>query len=535
LNLQSSLPALLSWMSHQGVEGDVVVQTREGCEVNISIATAKHYKQVEAGLTYPTDPFIGGEFRHPKSGNTMPTMNPATDAVITEVASCDQEDVDAAVVEARQSYSSGIWSDIAPAERKRVLRRFADLLTQNAEQLAVLESIESGKTIRDCVEIDVPETVRCIAWHAEACDKIYDLVSPSQTDVLSMIIREPIGVVGCVLPWNFPLMMFAWKVGPSLATGNSVIVKPAEETSMTALRAAELAIEAGLPPGVLNVLPGVGERAGRAIGLHPGIDMVAFTGSTEVGRKFLEYSAKSNLKRVVLECGGKNPCIVLEDVMDLTAVARHLTFACFWSMGQNCSSNSRLIVHRRHKDELLSRVVEDLQSWRVGDPLNPENRLGPLVGCAHYKKVVSHVDAGVAEGAELVVDGRKKPAGPGYFLSPCIFDRVLPSMTIAQEEIFGPVLSILTVDDDEQAICVANETPYGLQASLFTSDISRAHRLARAVHAGTVSVNCYSEGDLSTPFGGYKLSGFGGRDKSLLAHQQYTEVKTVWIDLGPAS
>lgn len=463
----------------------------------------------------------------------MSTVNPATDRVIAEIASCDQEDVDAAVIEARQSYCSGVWSSIAPAERKRVMQRFADLLTQNAAQLAVLESIESGKTIRDCVEIDLPETIRCIQWHAEACDKIYDLLSPSQTGVLSMIVHEPIGVVGCVLPWNFPLMMFAWKVGPSLATGNSVILKPAEQTSMTALRAAELASEAGLPPGVLNVLPGLGEHAGRAIGLHPGIDMVAFTGSTEVGRQFLEYSAKSNLKRVVLECGGKNPCIVLEDVRDVPAVARHLTFACFWSMGQNCSSNSRLIVHRRHKDELLSRVVDELQSWRAGDPLDPENRLGPLVGREHYEKVVSYLEAGLAEGAELVLDGREKTVRPGYFLSPCIFDRVSPSMAIAREEIFGPVLSILTVDDDEQAISVANDTPYGLQASLFTSDISRAHRLSRAIRAGTVSVNCYSEGDPATPFGGYKLSGFGGRDKSLLAHQQYTEVKTVWIDLGP--
>jgi gamma-glutamyl-gamma-aminobutyraldehyde dehydrogenase len=347
-----------------------------------------------------------------------------------------------------------------------------------------------------------------------------------------MIVREPIGVVACILPWNFPLLMLAWKIGPALAAGNSAIVKPAEQTSMTALRIAELAHEAGIPGGVFQVVTGPGELTGKELGLHPDIDMVTFTGSTEVGRLFLEYSARSNLKKVVLECGGKNPCIVLDDAEHLDVVAKHVTQAVLWNMGENCSATSRLIVDRRIKDKLLSAILERVRDWPLGNPLDPENRLGAIVSKEQYESILAHIRKGKAEGAEMILGEPPARVERGYFIAPTIFDNVRPDMTIAREEIFGPVLAIITVGSAEEAVKVANDTPYGLAASIFTANTRRAHRMARAIRAGTVTVNCYGEGDVTTPFGGYKQSGFGGRDKSIHAHDQYTELKTVWIDVS---
>jgi gamma-glutamyl-gamma-aminobutyraldehyde dehydrogenase len=338
-------------------------------------------------------------------------------------------------------------------------------------------------------------------------------------------------VAAAVLPWNFPLLMMAWKIGPALATGNSVIIKPSELTSMSALRLARLALDAGIPNGVLNVVPGTGEEAGQAIGLHPDINIVSFTGSTETGRKFLEYSARSNMKRVVLECGGKNPCVVLDDVADLDKVAERQAFSILTNMGENCASNSRLIVHRSVKEALVEKLVRQFESWKIGDPLDPETQLGAMIGKEHFDKVTGYIEKGRAEGA-TVRSGGHAIESDGYFIPPTLLDDVRSDMAVFRDEIFGPVLSVVSVASDEEAVAVANDTRYGLTASLYTGSVRKAHTIARRLNAGTVSVNCFSEGDLSTPFGGFKMSGFGGRDNGIHAHDQYTELKTIWLDLS---
>jgi gamma-glutamyl-gamma-aminobutyraldehyde dehydrogenase len=475
---------------------------------------------------------IGGKSAPAIGGGTFETINPATGEVLAKIASCKKEDVDLAVEKARRAFEKGVWSRAHPSERKKAMRRLARLMERHVHELAVLETLESGKPIYDVETIDIPGAIHCLEWHAEAADKIYGQTSPSGDDVVSLIVRQPLGVVACVLPWNFPILMLAWKLGPALATGNSVIVKPAEQTNMTALRIAELAHEAGIPEGVLQILPGPGEVTGREIGMHPDIDMVAFTGSTDIGRKFLEYSAKSNLKRITLECGGKNPCIVLDDAEHLDVVARHATQAVFWNMGENCSSNSRLIVHEKIKQTLIEQILVKLRDWPLGDPLDPSNRLGAIVSKEQFDTIMGYIAKGKAEGAEVISGGKAHPLGKGYFIEPTIFDKVSPKMTIAREEIFGPVLSIISVMNADEAVRVANDTPYGLAASIFTGNVGRAHRMPRDIRAGTVTINCYGEGDITTPFGGFKLSGFSGRDKSLHAHDQYTELKTIWADIS---
>jgi len=488
------------------------------------LLTHEEYKAIEKSLDFPTNAFINGQFQSSKSGNTFETTNPATGKVIANIAACNSEDVDHAVTKAREAFDQGHWSKLHPSERKEGLIKLSKLIKRNIHELAVMESVDSGKPIRDCETIDLPETIACLLWHAEAVDKIYDQTAPAGEDALAVIVREPIGVVGCVLPWNFPLLMMAWKIAPALAAGNSVIVKPAEQTSLTALRLAELAIDAGIPRGVLNVIPGMGPDVGEPIGLHPDVDMVSFTGSTETGRRFLRYSADSNLKKIVLECGGKNPAIVLDDAEDLDLVAEHIVNAAFWNMGENCSAASRLIVQENIKDTLLEKMLAHLRDWKTGDPLNPSNYLGSLVDSEHFKKVTSYL-----KNDNMITGGKTEK--PNYVL-PTIFDHVDPDSKLAQEEIFGPILSVITVKTFDEAIAVANNTEYGLTASVFTANGKKAIRAARAIKAGTVTVNCYGEGDMSTPFGGYKQSGFGGRDNSIHAHDQYTELKTIWIDLS---
>ena len=488
------------------------------------LLTYEEYSAIANSLNFPTNAFINGQFQSSKSGNTFETINPATGKVIANVAACNADDVDHAVIKAREAFDQGHWSKLHPSERKQTLIKLSKLIKRNLNELAVMESVDSGKPVRDCATIDLPETIDCLLWHAEAIDKVYDQTAPAGEDALSVIVREPIGVVGCVLPWNFPLLMMAWKIAPALATGNSVIVKPAEQTSLTALRLAELAIDAGIPRGVLNVIPGMGPDVGEPIGLHSDIDMVSFTGSTETGRRFLRYSADSNLKKIVLECGGKNPAIVLDDAEDLDLVAEHIVNASFWNMGENCSANSRLIVQENIKEALLEKVLAHLRDWKTGDPLDPSNYLGSLVDEEHFKKVCRYLKQD-----NILVGGTTEK--PNYVI-PTIVDQVDPNSKIAQEEIFGPVLSVITVKSFDEAIAVANNTEYGLAASVFTSNGKKAIRAARAIKAGTVTVNCYGEGDMSTPFGGYKHSGFGGRDNSIHAHDQYTELKTIWIDLS---
>jgi gamma-glutamyl-gamma-aminobutyraldehyde dehydrogenase len=488
---------------------------------------------VAALPTFRTKAFIDGQFKDAASGETFVTENPATGRPIATIASGGAADIDAAVAAARRAFDDGRWSRRAPAERKEVLLRFADLLEANLEELALLDSLEGGKPITDTREVDVPDAVRTYRWFAEAIDKVFDAVAPTGPDALGLIVREPIGVVGAVVPWNFPLLMATWKAAPALAAGNSLIIKPARLTSMSALRMAELASEAGLPDGVLNVVPGSGSDAGQALGRHMDVDMVTFTGSTETGRQFLHYSADSNLKEVALEMGGKSPQVVLADPPELDRVAEQVLLAGLMNMGENCSAGSRLLVHRSVRDALVEHLVEGLQAWPVGDPLEAETRLGPMVERPHLDKVLGYIEKGRAEGARIVTGGERTLIETGgYFVAPTIFDDVRNTMTIAREEIFGPVISLVPFDDEDEAISLANQTSYGLAASVYTTNLDRAIRFSRAIRAGTVGVNAYSEGDITTPFGGYKESGFGGRDKGLEAFEQYTEKKTIWFALG---
>ena len=488
------------------------------------LLTHAEYKAIAQAMTPACNAFIDGKFQAARSRKTFDSINPATGKVLAKIAACNAKDVDFAVKKARDAFDDGRWSKLHPAERKAMLIRLAKLMKRNRHELAVLESIDSGKPVRDCQTIDLTETINCLIWHAEAVDKIYDQLAPVGDDALAIVVREPVGVVGCVLPWNFPMLMMAWKVAPALAAGNSIVLKPAEQTSLSALRIAEFALEAGLPRGVLNVVTGMGPDVGEPMGRHPGIDMLSFTGSTETGRRFLQYSAESNLKNIVLECGGKNPAIVLEDAEDLDLVAEHVVNGAFWNMGENCSASSRLIVHAAIKDELMQRIIARTRNWKTGDPLDPCHHLGALVDKEHFKKVSSYLKKG-----KVIIGGKTEQ---GRYVLPTIIDDVKATDKLAQEEVFGPVLAVITVRSTDQAIAMANNSDYGLAASLFSANAKQALRAARDIRAGTVTVNCYGEGDITTPFGGYKQSGFGGRDNSLHAHDQYTELKTIWIDLS---
>lgn len=493
------------------------------------LLTAEEYAAIAKKIEFPTQAFIDGSFRPSSSGETFETIDPATGKVLAKVAACNAEDVDVAVAAAKAAFEDGRWRRRSPSERKGVLLRFADLLEQNAHELAVLESLDSGKPIRECQNTDVPETIHTLRWHAELIDKIYDSTAPVGSDTVALVVREPIGVVGLVLPWNFPLLMLAWKIGPSLAAGCSVVVKPAKETSLTALRLAEFAHEAGVPAGVLSVVTGGGRDVGAPLGRHPDVAMVSFTGSTETGRLFLQYAAESNLKHVVLECGGKNPAVVLNDIEDLDVVAGHIVSGAFWNMGQNCSASSRLIVHADIKDALLERIGVHLRDWKMGDPLDPENRLGSLSGKGHFEKVRSFIEQAQADNLNIAFGGKTEN---DIFVEPTVIDGVKPDNNLFREEVFGPVLAVTTFTDIGEAIALANDTVYGLAAAVYTSNLNNAIRLGREIRAGVVTVNCFGEGDVTTPFGGFKESGFGGRDKSIWAHDQYTELKTIWIDVS---
>lgn len=487
------------------------------------LLTQREYQAIAESLSPPAAAFIDGGFRA-GSGPALKTLNPATGKEICEIAACGPADADTAAEKAREAFERGEWSKAHPSERKDTLIRLCKLMTRNRRELAVMESMESGKPIRDCELIDIPEAIHTIKWHAETADKIYGRTAPAGDGVAAMIIREPVGVVAAVLPWNFPLLMMAWKIGPALAAGNSVIVKPAEQTSLTALRLAELGMEAGIPRGVLQALPGSGPDIGEPLGRHDKVDMVSFTGSTETGRKFLRYSADSNLKKVTLECGGKNPAVVLEDAESLDHVAREVVMGAFWNMGENCSATSRLIVQRPVKSELLDRILKRLGEWRTGDPLDPANHLGALVDAEHLEKVKGYL------GGEALAGG----AADGPYVPPTIYE-ASPDDPRAREEIFGPVLCVIEVDSESEALALANDTRYGLAASVYTASGRKAIRAAKDIKAGTVTVNCYGEGDITTPFGGYRQSGFGGRDNGIHAHDQYTEIKTIWINAeGPA-
>ena len=493
--------------------------------------SCQEYEALAAKIRFPVQAFINGAFVPAVSGKTFSTVNPATGRELAQVASCGTEDVDLAVKAARKAFESGVWSRMHPSERKKICLRLVELMEKHLVELALLESLDSGKPIRENLCTDLPETIECLAWHAEYADKQYGSLSPSGDGKRGLIVREPAGVVACVLPWNFPLQMVGWKLGPALAEGNSVVIKPASVTSLSTLRLAELAAEAGVPEGVLNVLPGPGGLVGEALGRHSDVDVLSFTGSTEVGRRFLCYAAESNLKRVVLELGGKSPFVVLDDVTDLAHAAGHACSAAFWNMGENCTANARIIVPARKKEAFLDAFLDALKEWKLGNPLDPANALGSMVSEQQFRTVMDYIAKGKAEGGRVVTGGEAVGIGSGLFIAPTIFDGVRPDATIVREEIFGPVTAILTAESDEEALALANDTCYGLHASLFTESITKAHTYASALRAGTVSVNCFSEGDQTTPFGGYKLSGFGGKDKGRESHDQYTEQKTIFINL----
>ncbi len=485
-----------------------------------------------AGLQFRNQAYINGRYVDAVNGARFDCISPVDGRLLTQVVVGDVADVDAAVRAARAAFDKGSWAQASPQHRKQVLGNFADLIAAHTEELALLETLDMGKPIRFSLSVDVPSTVKCLRWYAEAIDKLYDQVAPTERSVLATITREPIGVVGAIVPWNFPLIMAAWKFAPALAAGNSIIIKPSEKSPLSALRIAELATQAGIPDGVFNVVPGYGHTAGKALALHGDVDCIGFTGSTATGKLMMQYAGQSNLKRVWLECGGKSPNIVMADAPDLDQAAEAAAAAICFNQGEMCTAGSRLLVHESIKDVFIERVAHFAQVYQPGDPLSYATRLGALVDAPQLERVMGYVEAGRAEGARIYSGGeRVRQASGGYYLQPTLFTNVQSHMKIAQEEIFGPVLSIISFKDEAEAVRIANDVPYGLAAAVWTRDLNTAHRMSRALHAGMVYVNSYDDDDITVPFGGYKQSG-NGRDKSLHAFDKYTELKTTWIRLG---
>jgi acyl-CoA reductase-like NAD-dependent aldehyde dehydrogenase len=477
---------------------------------------------------------IDGQRRGAASGQTFDCISPIDGRVLGAVARGAQADIDAAVASARAAFEDGRWRGKAPAARKKILQRFADKILAARDELALLETLDMGKPIQYSLAVDVPSTARCIAWYAEAVDKVYDEIAPTGANALALITREPVGVVGAIVPWNYPMIMAAWKLGPALAAGNSVVLKPSEKSPLTALRLAELAVEAGLPPGVFNVVPGFGAEAGEALALHMDVDALGFTGSTRTGRRMLEYSSRSNLKRVFNELGGKSAFLVFPDG-DVERAAETVAGSMFFNQGESCNAPSRVLVHASIADDFVALVAAQTPRYQPADPLDAATVMGALVDDTQLRTVMSFIDAGQAEGAKLVAGGRQaRGDSGGYYVEPTVFDGVRNGMKIAREEIFGPVLSVIRFETEAEAVQLANNSAYGLQASVWSNHIHRAHRVARALRAGTVHVNQYDEDDITVPFGGVKQSG-NGRDKSLHAFDKYTELKTTWLRIEPAA
>lgn len=491
--------------------------------------TINDWQGLSANLEIEGRAFINGRYVNALSGKSRPTINPANGMELAAVANCSSEDADLAIAGARKAFESGTWSHMAPMDRKLVLVRWAELIEKHAEELALLETLDVGKPISDTTGVDVPSAVRTIRWSGEAIDKVYDEIPPTPRDTLALIQRLPLGVVAAIVPWNFPLSTTAWKLAPALATGNSVVLKPASSTPLSALYIARLASEAGLPDGVLQVLPGPGGSLGKHLATHMDIDGLTFTGSTPVGKLLMEYSGQSNLKRTFLELGGKSPNIVFADA-NLEKAAAMAAVAVFYNGGQTCTAGTRLIVEERIQDEFLERVVEQAGNWMPGDPLDPATAMGPMIDQAQYDTVAEYVEIGCNEGAKLLFGGQRTLSDTGgHYHEPSIFAGVNNAMRIAQEEIFGPVLSVIPFKTADEAIQIANDSIYGLAGAVWSNNIHTAHKVAEAVRVGTMGINNYFGGDITVPFGGFKQSG-NGRDKSIHAFHDYTELKTTWIE-----
>ncbi len=488
----------------------------------------KYWQHKAAQLSIEGRLFYQGAYRPAASGDTFTVFNPATGQALAEVARGAQTDVDNAVASARAVFERGDWSQASPGSRKAVLLRLAALMEQHHEELALLESLDTGKPIRHSLRDDIPRRGPRLRWYAEAVDKQYGEVAPTGPEALAMVVREPVGVVAAVVPWNFPLLLACWKLGPALAAGNSVVLKPSEKSPLTALRLAALAKDAGLPDGVLNVIPGFGQEAGQALSRHPDVDVMTFTGSTRTGKQLLIDAGESNMKRVWLEAGGKSANIVFADCPDPDQAAAATAAGIFYNQGQVCIAGSRLLVEASIKDAFLARVKAHAQSFTPGDPLDPDTVMGTLIDDEHAASVRRYIELGQEQGATLWLDGRDQPHSAS--VGPTIFTDVDNQMRVAREEIFGPVLAVTTFTDEQEALRLANDSDYGLGAAVWTRSLSRAHRMARRLKAGSVFINNYNDGDMTVPFGGYKQSG-NGRDKSLHALEKFTELKTIWMSL----
>jgi len=492
-----------------------------------STRSRRDWENLAAPLRPEGRALIDGELVGARSGRTFEKRTPIDGRVIAQVARCEQADVDAAVVAARAAFEDGRWRRMDPKERKRILLRFAELMREDLEHLAMLETLDVGKPIRNSLDVDVPKAIDCIGYYGEFADKLYDEIAPTGPNDLALIRRQPLGVVAAIVPWNYPLIVTSWKLGPALLVGNSVVLKPAEQSPLTAIRLGELALRAGLPPGVLNVLPGFGEEAGRPLALHAGVDMVTFTGSTEVGKLMLRYAGESNLKRVSLECGGKSPHVVLADA-DIDAAAEAIAWGIYYNAGETCNAGSRLIVHESVRERLLDAIGRVTAGITLGNPFDPATQMGALIDEGHMRRVLGYIDSGVAEGARLTLGGKRAFAETGgYYVEATILDEVRPDARVSREEIFGPVLAVTRFARESDALVMANDSIYGLAAAVWTSDINAAHRISESLHAGTVWVNSFDRSTIATPFGGFKQSGFG-RDRSAHAIDKYTDLKTIW-------
>lgn len=492
--------------------------------------TLAEWTALAENIEFRAKAWIDGGFRPAISGETFPAINPANGKQLADVASCDSADIDQAVAAARRVFKAGDWSRRAPALRKRVLLKLADLLEQHADEFALLDTLDMGKTITEMVFIDVPDAIDCLRWTAECVDKVYGEIAPTRASTLGLITRHPLGVVGAITPWNYPLLMAMWKLAPALAAGNSVVLKPSEKASLSCLRFAELAKEAGLPDGVLNVVPGFGHTAGKALALHMDVDSLAFTGSTRVAGMLMQYAGQSNLKRVWIEAGGKSPLLVFEDCNNLDAAARGAAGAIFTNQGEVCIAGSRLYVQNSIREPFIDALKKYAGHYQPGNPLDPDIKMGPMVDKAQLETVNRYIQSAMDEGGKIEFGGLSDTDGEGFFPRPTIVTETDQSMTCVREEIFGPVLAVGGFDTEEEAIALANDSIYGLGASVWTDNLSRAHRVANAIESGMVWVNGWGDGDTTMPFGGVKGSG-NGRDKSLHALEKYTELKSIWISL----